>query len=62
VCGVGPRRQVTDIKKITCLFWLKIRELFGAKKGDMGKSSESYNALFDAKKCDTGSENACFWA
>ena len=51
MCGVGPQ-QVVDIKKITCLFWLKIRDLFGARKGDMGKSSESYNALFDTKKCD----------
>jgi len=38
VCGVGPRRQVTDIKKITCLFWLKIRELFGAKKSNIEKT------------------------
>ncbi|GEM_PF-6039203 len=58
---VGPQ-QVVDIKIITCLFWLQIRDLFGAKKGDMGKSSESCNALSDAEKCDTGPENAYFWA
>ncbi len=36
--------------------------LFGGKKGDIEKNSESYNALFDAKKYDTGHKNACFRA
>jgi len=28
--------------------------LFEVRKGDMGGEAESYNALFDAKKCDIG--------
>ena len=35
---------------------------FLGQKGRYGKNSESCNILSDAEKCDTGPENACFWA
>jgi len=33
---------------------------FWGQKGRYRKNSESYNALFDAKKGDIGPENTCF--